>query len=77
MKNTLVQPSVTFRETHMSKFDSSTYLTLRGDSPALAAGQVIPAANHALGQLGNIGGAHLGKAADLAHGYVMPTEGVT
>ena len=53
-----------------------THLTLRGDSPALAAGQVIPAAGHALGQLGDVGGAHLGQAADLAHRYVVSAEGV-
>ena len=54
-----------------------SYLTLRGDSPALTARQMIPAANHALGQLGDIGGAHLGQAADLAHRDVVSAEGIT
>ena len=54
-----------------------SHLTLRGNSPALAARQMIPAADHALGQLGDVGGAHLGKAADLAHRDVVSAERIT
>ena len=53
-----------------------THLALSRDSPALAAGQVIPAADHALGQLGDVGGAHLGQAPDLAHRDVVSAERV-
>ena len=54
-----------------------TYLTLCGDSPSLTAGQVIPAADHALCKFGDVRGADLGQPADLAHRNVVSAERVT
>jgi hypothetical protein len=45
----------------------SRYLTLLGNPSPRAAGQMVPSAGRALGQLGDVGRAHIGQGVDLVH----------